>query len=69
MKFKHNLEISLAYPSGMLFLTILGEVMFQFIKINRKSAFILFIFTHAAETRFLRLVDLCESGSIRLSND
>ena len=30
------LDISLANPSGMLFLIIFGEVMFEFIKINRK---------------------------------
>lgn len=35
------LLLTLAYPSGMLFLTIFGEVMFQFSQINWKCVFIL----------------------------
>jgi len=31
---KHNMDMSHAYPTGILFLTIFGEVMFQFLKIN-----------------------------------
>ena len=33
---KHNQDISLAYPSGMLLLTIFSEVRLRFIKINWK---------------------------------
>ena len=57
----------------MLSLTILGDVMFQFIKIIRKCAFILIKFAHGAapmcETRFLRLEHLhevCESCPIKV---
>jgi len=56
------LLLTLAYPSGMMFLTIFGEVMFQFIQINWKRVFIL-IKSHVSvifETRLLRLVHLCE---------
>ena len=37
---RHNQYISLAYPKSMFFLTIFGEVMFLFIKINWKCIFI-----------------------------
>ena len=68
---KHNLDISLAYPSGMLFLTIFGEVMCQFIKITWKCVFILIKFAHGADiwNSLGHLCEGCESCPIRLSND
>ena len=60
------LLLTLAYPSGMLFLTTFGETMFQLIQINWKCVFI-FMKSHMAamfKTRFLRLVHLLYVKSV-----
>ena len=57
---KHNLDISLAYPSGMLFLTISGEVP---VHQNKVKMCLHFDRNHTApmfEIRLLRLLHLCE---------
>ena len=57
---RHNLDISLTYPSYMLVLIIFGDVMLQFIKINRKCVVTNSHMPPMLKTRFLRHVHLSE---------
>ena len=74
LKHKPGYFSCIAYPSSMLFLTIFGEVMFQFIKINLKCVFLI-KFTQCTESDVWNSIssgctcEVFENSSIRLSND